>query len=450
MPFLYILPRPGAKAAPVDPARLEGLLCPYRGALSRMRLGGGELHASSLAGISDGGVQIPAATRKNPQTAWLEIQSGAEGLRFTTDPLGTFPLWIAEDDTRLIVTSEVKSLRALGDFEIVFEPERWPASEKRPPNYSPYANVRRLLPGAALCVVPDGLPHEERRAPLEYRPRAQLSSAAVQKHELDQALLASARAIAAANGPWGTFLSGGVDSSTATALLARHHRDLATYTLGTEHSDEYADAEALASFLGTKHHRIFATGEDALEHFERAVFANETIDGLTAETLAQLSVLARAAATGVRRIATGYGADLLFGSMLRHELYMKVTGVDDLQSLIERTAWSGEFAPFYAWSLGVEVHHLFWDPAVMNCAFRIPPEASFDGTTEKIALRTLTVEQGYLREEHAFRKKQALTDGTQFNRVLSAALGIEQKYAYEEKSARAIAALRKLYSGDQP
>ena len=449
MPFLYILPKPGAKASPVDAARLASLLCPYRGSLSSLRLGGGELLASSLAGIMDGAVKIPATTKQNPQTAWLEICSSTEGLRIRTDPLGTFPLWIAEDDTRLMITSEVKSLLALGDFEVVFQPERWPATEKRPPNYSPYANVRRIPPGALLWVAPDGTAHAEPRTPLEYRPSDPLSAAEAQKQELAFALLASARAIASAEGPWGTFLSGGIDSSTATALLARHHRDLATYTLGSEHSDEYSDAEALAVCLGTKHHRVWVTGEDARQHFERAVFANETIDGLTAETLAQLSVLARAAATGVRRIATGYGADLLFGSMLRHEQYLKATGVTDLQSLIERTAWSGEFAPFYAWSLGVEVHHLFWDPAGMNCAFRIPPEASFDGTTEKIVLRTLAVEQGYLREEHAFRKKQALTDGTQFNRVLSATLGLEQKYAYAEKSACASAILRRLYSGDK-
>ena len=121
---------------------------------------------------------------------------------------------------------------------------------------------------------------------------------------------------------------------------------------------------------------------------------------------------------------------------------MKVTGVDDLQSLIERTCWSGEFAPFFAWSLGVEIHHLFWDPAVMNCAFRIPAEASFDGVREKIVLRTLAVARGYLQEKHAFRRKQALTDGTQFNRVLSASLGLTGPHAYAEKSARAIAVLR--------
>ena len=83
----------------------------------------------------------------------------------------------------------------------------------------------------------------------------------------------------------------------------------------------------------------------------------------------------------------------------------------------------------------------------MNTAFRIPPEASFDGTTEKLVLRNLTVAAGLMEPAHAFRKKQALTDGTQFNRVLSAALGLDDRYAYGAKNERAIAILRGVLAG---
>lgn len=439
MPFLFVWPK--QREIVVDTARLSSLLCPYRGGVTQHALAGGTLYSSSLADVEPQRVAIPSGTKKTPQTAWLEVRVDDTGAHFETDPLGTFPLWLVEDDAFIAITCEMKSLRALG-FVPVFEPEKWPASRKRPPDYSPYANVRRVFPGAVLHVSSAGDIREDRRSPLVYRP-AQMLAPAEQEAELDATLLGSARAIASAGTNWGAFLSGGIDSSMATALLHKHH-SLATYTLGTEAGNEYAEAEDLASYLHVSHSRVFASHADALEHFERAVFCNETIDGLTAETLAQLSILAKAATGNVRRIITGYGADLLFGSMLRHELYMKVTGVDDLQSLIERTCWSGEFAPFYAWSLGLEVHNLFWDPAVMNCAFRIPPEASFDGTREKLVMRNLAVARGYMRETHAFRRKQALTDGTQFNRVLSTALGLDSAYAYDEKNTKAIAALRRV------
>ena len=263
---------------------------------------------------------------------------------------------------------------------------------------------------------------------------------------LDVALVASARAICgdgAAQVAWGTFLSGGIDSSLATALTHVRQPDVQTFTLGTELGSEYADAEELASHLSLSHTRVTADAEAAVAHFERAVFCNEMVDGLTAETVAQLGVLAAAASKNVRRVVTGYGADLLFGSMLRHQQYMTVTAVDDLQSLIERTCWTGEFAPFYAGRTDRDPPS-FWDPAVMNAAFRIPPESSFDGIEEKVLLRRVAAERGHLDHRHVRRKKQAMTDGTQFNQLLSSALGLGDSYAYRHKSARCISQLKNL------
>jgi asparagine synthetase B (glutamine-hydrolysing) len=448
MPFVYLLPKRGTVGA--NELRLGELLCPYRGGLARHDVAGGTLWHTTLGAATDGGLELPAGTRRPPNSAWLVARAHGDGLRFETDPLGTFPLWVAETADWLAVTGEVKALGALPDFDVGFEPERWPADRKRPPDYSPYANVRRVMPGAALHVARDGTWRADGGVPLVYAPSSTLTDPAEQAQALDAAMLASARVMAGAGGTgdeWAAFLSGGIDSSSAVALLARDVPQLRTYTLGTEHGDEYAEAGALAAHLGLPHTRVFATTEQARAHFDRAVRENETVDGLTGETLAQLGLLAQtAAAGGARRVVTGYGADLLFGSMLRHELYMKVTGVDDLQSLIERTMWSGEFAPFYAWSLGVEVHHLFWDPAVMNAAFRIPPDHSFDGTHEKIVMRRMMVERGHLLADHAFRKKQALTDGTQFNRVLSAALGLPDKHAYGGKNDAAVAVLRRTFA----
>ena len=442
MAFLLVFPKSGVAT---DRTRLASLLCPYRGELQRIELPRGTLFASSLAEVTNGEVSIPAGTRRNAQTAWLHVQIGPDGVRFETDPLGTFPLWVAEDASCLIVTGEVKSLVAVDGFRVAFEPERWPANRKRPADYSPYANVRRVAPGAVLRVSPDLQLTEQPREPLDYNPTSPIAERD-RAARLDETLRASARAIAEATGPWGALVSGGIDSSLATALLKRHHDDLRTYTLGTKYANEFSAAAQLAAFVGARHAEVGVSELDAIHQFDRAVFCNETIDGLTAETLAQLGVLLSAAAGSVRRVVTGYGADLLFGSMLRHELYMKVTGVDDLRSLIERTCWSGEFAPFYAWALGIEVHHLFWDPQVMNCAFQIPPEASFDGVREKLVMRSMAVERGYMKAEHAFRDKQALTDGTQFNRLLSEACGLPDKHAYDGKTVRAVATLRQVFA----
>lgn len=442
----------GAEQSAVDEQRLTELLCPYRGPIQRVAIamrGGafGVLRLSSLAGVGQSKCMIPADTRKNASTAWLEVTVDPAGLTFETDPLGTFPLWRYEDDSRVVITSEVKSLVAVQGVQVELDDNAL-QNARHPADFSPFRGVRRVYPGAILRVSPTLELSEERRTPLFYQQNSMFATSSAGEDALDAALTDSAHAICGdgtAPIAWGAFLSGGVDSSLATALTQQRQPDVRTFTLGTSLGNEYSDGEAFASHRGLTHTRVAADAEAALAHFEHVVFCNELVDGLTSEILAQLSILAEAASKNVRRVVTGYGADLLFGSMLRHQQYMKVTAVDDLQSLIERTCWTGEFAPFYAWSRGVEIHHLFWDPVVMNAAFRIPPALSFDGTEEKVLLRSVAVERGHLDRRHARRKKQAMTDGTQFNRLLSSALGIDDSYAYEQKSARCISQLKNVF-----
>jgi carbapenam-3-carboxylate synthase len=456
VPFLCVLLKQPARVTPtgaspsdVDELCLKELLCPYRGRIQRVPVamhGGavGVLRLSSLAGVSQSKCLIPAGTRKNASTAWLEISMEPGGLTFETDPLGTFPLWWFEDESRVVITSEVKSLVALEGIEVELDDDSLQKA-RHPADFSPFRGIRRVYPGAVLRVSPTLELTEERRAPLDYRPTSMFANESAGQDALERALIDSARAICgggATRASWGTFLSGGIDSSLATALIQVWQPAVQTFTLGTDLGNEYSDAEALASSLGLRHTRVTADAKAAVDLFEHAVFCNEMVDGLTAEILAQLGILAAAAAENVRSVVTGYGADLLFGSMLRHQQYIKATAVDDLQSLIERTCWTGEFAPFYAWSLGVEMHHLYWDPNVMNAAFRVPPEFSFDGTEEKVLLRSTAVERGHLHRRHALRKKQAMTDGMQFNRLLSSGLGVDSSFAYEEKSTRCISKLK--------
>jgi carbapenam-3-carboxylate synthase len=459
MPFLCVLFRrdvrtapTGASASTVDQLRLQEMLCPYRGRIRRLPItmhgdSVGTLLVSQLAKVSRSGCEIPANTRKNASSAWLEVVVDPGRLTFRTDPLGTFPLWWFEDESRVVITSEVKSLTALPGVKVEFDGTAL-RDTRHPADFSPFRGIRRVHPGAALHVSPDLEVTEEQQPCLIYRPNSMFTTRSEAEAALGSALADSARAIcdgqADAQTAWGAFLSGGVDSSLATALTQVHQPAVQTFTLGTDLGSEYSDGETLSAHLGLKHTRVAADAQTARAQFAHAVICNEMVDGLAAEILAQLGVLAKAASHCVRQIVTGYGSDLLFGSMLRHEQYMTAAGVDDLQSLIERTCWTREFSPFYAWSHGIEIHHLFWDPAVMNTAFRIPPEFNFDGTTEKMPLRSLAVERGHLDHRHAYRKKQAMTDGTRFDRLLSSALGIGDNHAYQEKSARCTFELNKI------
>jgi asparagine synthetase B (glutamine-hydrolysing) len=245
---------------------------------------------------------------------------------------------------------------------------------------------------------------------------------------------------------WVSFLSGGIDSSTAAALVRRRStRPVWAVSLGTSLGNEFDQAQASADELGIDLRRIICNETELRASFEEVIWDNEVIDGLTAEILAQLNLMVRfirAEAGPGTRVVTGYGADYLLGGMLQHALYMMATGASEERDLIERTHWTGEFAPFYAWRKSIPLHHLYWHPTMISAGLQTPLEHNERDGYQKHLLRTLAVEKGWLSRARSFTRKLALTEGTHAHIVLSRALGLGDSYNPVEKNAFAINLMR--------
>ncbi len=91
------------------------------------------------------------------------------------------------------------------------------------------------------------------------------ASEAELEEELEHLLTESFELRMVADVPVGAFLSGGIDSSTVTALLQKKQgRQLKTFTIGF-HDKEYNEAQhakAVATHLGTEHHELYCTEKD--------------------------------------------------------------------------------------------------------------------------------------------------------------------------------------------
>lgn len=84
---------------------------------------------------------------------------------------------------------------------------------------------------------------------------------------LDSTLARAVREQSLADVPLGAFLSGGVDSSAIVALMqAQSSRPVKTFTIGFDEPgyDESPHALAVAAHLGTEHHALRVTAQDAL------------------------------------------------------------------------------------------------------------------------------------------------------------------------------------------
>ena len=197
-------------------------------------------------------------------------------LSLVRDRLGVKPLYYARAGDSFVFGSELKALRAVPGFPADLDRDALALYFRHnfiPAPWTIYRAARKLEPGRILQIeAPDQEPvitvfwsarevwEEGARTPF-----AGTLAEAVDRLEglLDEAV----RLRMVADVPVGALLSGGIDSSTVTALMQRAaSRPVRTFSIGFLEPglDEAAQARAVAAHLGTEHTELYVTGQDML------------------------------------------------------------------------------------------------------------------------------------------------------------------------------------------
>jgi len=237
------------------------------------------------------------------------------------DRMGVKPLYVAHAGDVLVFASELKSVIASGLVEPELDLEAIDA-------YltfgffvgptTPLMTVRKLLPGHRL-IVERGAVRDEAYWELPYPSGDSRES----EDELAERLLAtldeSVRLRLMSDVPLGAMLSGGLDSSVITALMAQHTTGpVKTFSVGfvEDPANELADARLVASALGTEHHELeLSLGEQAVPLEELVWHLDEPLADLSALGFHALSKLA---GQHVTVALSGQGADELLGGYSSH------------------------------------------------------------------------------------------------------------------------------------
>jgi asparagine synthase (glutamine-hydrolysing) len=165
-------------------------------------------------------------------------------------------------------------------------------------------------------------------------------------HQFREALVAGVEACALPRG-CGTFLSGGTDSSTITALLGRQlKRPVHSFSIGfaAEGYDEMSYARIAARAFGSEHHTYYVTPDDVASMLPWIATAyDEPFGNASAVPAYFCARLAHDA--GIVRMLAGDGGDELFGGNSRYgrqqqfELYSRVPSA--LRAMLEPVLQSG-------------------------------------------------------------------------------------------------------------
>ncbi len=244
--------------------------------------------------------------------------------------------------------------------------------------------------------------------------------------------------------PYGVLLSGGLDSSIISAVAkkfaARRIEDnsqseawwpqLHSFAVGLKGAPDLVAARKVADYIGTVHHEIHFTVQEALDALSDVIYHIETYDVTTVRASTPMYLLARyIKSMGVKMVLSGEGSDEIFGG------YLYFHKAPDAKALHDETVRKLDKLHLYdclrankslaAW--GVEGRVPFLDKEFMDIAMRINPQDKMcgNGKIEKHVLRKAFEE--FLPEDVTWRQKEQFSDGVGYNWIDTLREVAEQK-----------------------
>ena len=258
--------------------------------------------------------------------------------------------------------------------------------------------------------------------------------------------------------PYGVLLSGGLDSSIIAAITQKYSKkrvetdskeaawwpQLHSFAVGLEGSPDLIAAQKAADYIGTVHHEVHFTIQEALDALPDVIYHIETYDITTVRASTPMYLLARVIKSmGIKMVLSGEGSDELFGGYLyfhkapnaqefHEELVRKMSKLhlyDCLRANKSLMAW------------GVEGRVPFLDKDFIDIAMGLNP---CDKMNIKLSDGSQRMEKWILRkafedllpESIAWRQKEQFSDGVGYNWIDTLKKMTEEKVTDAEFARR--------------
>jgi asparagine synthase (glutamine-hydrolysing) len=229
-----------------------------------------------LAAFEAWGVEA-ALKAMNGMFAFAVWDKETKTLTLARDRMGEKPLYYGFANNRFVFASELKAIATLPGWSPTINRDAIHLLTRYsyiPAPHSIYEGISKLMP-AHFVQIKAGQrdlqqkPYWSLEDVAEYglKNRFELSDSDA-TDELEKRLSFAVGQRMMSDVPLGAFLSGGVDSSIITALMQKQsNRPVKTFTIGFHEQgfNEAPFAKAVAQHLGTEHHEIYLSAQQALD-----------------------------------------------------------------------------------------------------------------------------------------------------------------------------------------
>ena len=259
-------------------------------------------------------------------------------LLLVRDHFGKKPLYYALVNGVLIFSSELSSVTSHPscaqtlDVDSVYEYLRF---RYVPSPHTFVSSVKKLPPGHYMSISTRDVRIERFFCPLYQDP--QFTSKEVSDRESEHAFLnlleESVRLRMQSDVPYGAFLSGGIDSSSIVALMARNSDlPVKTFSIGFQEAQysELGHARQIADVFKTQHHEIVVRYRDIVDHLEN--LTRNRCAPISEPADVPIYMLSKFAARDVKVVLSGEGSDELLAGYPKHNVERWIAGHEWLSS----------------------------------------------------------------------------------------------------------------------
>ena len=303
------------------------------------------------------------------------------------DRIGIKPLYVYRNNGIIAFGSELKAITALKELKLTVNQQAIPYFLHLgyiPQPLSIYNEVEKFPSGSWAVTDGDSFQVKQYWNPKDKIASTIISDEVEAKAQLSELLQASVSRRLMADVPFGTFLSGGIDSSLVTALAQNSSSEkLKTFSIGFDDAkhDESGFARQVSEHLETEHHEYRVTEKDALELVTDILPQYD-------EPYADSSAI----------------PTMLVSKMARQEVTMTLSGDggDELFHGYGMYNWAERLA----------------NPAIHALGWPISKVLSFGDDRYKRIAKVFDTSNSTQRHSHIFSQEQYMFSGAEINRLL--------------------------------
>ncbi len=261
--------------------------------------------------------------RLNGMFAIAIFDKNSRNLFLFRDRIGIKPMYYYFDGSCFAFSSELKGLMAIGFIRNGAKLNHRAINEFLhlgyiPEPHSVYERINKFPSGHYAIITDSNVKFKKYWSPEEKITEKQKIVEAEAKAKLKDFLISSVKFRLICDVPFGTFLSGGIDSSLVTAIAQSvNDTPVNTFSIAFQESkyNESTYARSVATYLGTNHHEFTVTEKDAIELLPELVnvfdepFADSSaIPTMLVSKLARKHVAMTLSGDGGDELFMGYGA----------------------------------------------------------------------------------------------------------------------------------------------